>query len=130
MDEKIEKYLSRLERELIDGDWKLFEISKEWLMTFDTGAGVYMIKEEGEICYVGETGSLRKRMKDLLDTRNHSLRRTIGNKRFSDKEGYEVGTASKKFPVKFEEELNRIGRKPNCRSRSPWMAHLIVNDPP
>jgi len=108
MDEKIDKYLSRLERELIDGEWKLFEFSKEWLMTFDTGAGVYMIKEEGEICYVGETGSLRKRMKDLLDTRNHSLRRTIGNRRFSDKKGYEVGTASKKFPVKFEEELNRI----------------------
>lgn len=108
MDDRIEKYVTKLEGEIIDGNWKLFEFSKDWLMTFDTEAGVYAIREEGQICYVGETGSLRKRMKDLLDTRNHSLRRTIGNKRFSDKEGFEIGTASKKFPLKFEEELNRI----------------------
>ncbi|SER39013.1 GIY-YIG nuclease family protein [Neolewinella agarilytica] len=108
MDDKIEKYLAKLENEITDGNWKLFEFSKDWLMTFDTEAGVYAIREEGKLCYVGETGSIRKRMKDLLDTRNHSLRRTIGNKRFSDKEGYVVGTASKKFPDKFEEKLNRI----------------------
>jgi len=47
-------------------------------------------------------------MKDLFDTRNHSLRRAIGNKRFSNKEGYKAGTVSKKFPIRFEEELNRI----------------------
>lgn len=108
MDDKIEKYLAKLEGKIIDGNWKLFEFSKDWLMTFDTEAGVYAIREEGQICYIGESGSLRKRMKDLLDTRNHSLRRTIGNRRFLDKEGYEAGTASKKFPLKFEEELNRI----------------------
>ena len=108
MDDKIEKFLAKKEAEIIDGNWKLFEFSKDWLMTFDTESGVYAIREEGKICYVGETGSLRKRMKDLLDTRNHSLRRTIGNKRFSEKEGYEAGTASKKFPARFEEELNRI----------------------
>lgn len=108
MDDKIDNYLAKLETEIIDGNWKLFEFSKDWLMTFDTEAGVYVIREEGKICYVGETGSIRKRMKDLLDTRNHSLRRTIGNERFSDKKGYVVGTTSKKFPDKFEEELNRI----------------------
>jgi len=108
MEDKIEKYLAKLELDLIDGNWKLFEFSKDWLMSFDTEAGVYAIREEGKICYIGETGSIRKRMKDLLDTRNHSLRRTVGNKRFMDEEGYEAGTASKKFPSKFEEELNRI----------------------
>ena len=105
MDQKIEKYLSRLEVEIIEGNWKLIEFSKDWLMTFETDAGVYAVREEGQICYVGETGSLRKRMNDLLDTRNHSLRRTIGNKKYVDKEGYQAGTASKKFPIKFEEEL-------------------------
>jgi len=108
MDDKIEKFLAKKEKEIINGNWKLFEFSKDWLMTFDTEAGVYVIREEGKVCYVGETGSIRKRMKDMLDTRNHSLRRTIGNKRFSEKEGYAVGTASKKFPPKYEEELNRI----------------------
>jgi len=108
MDDKIENYLVKLERSLIDGDWKLFEFSKTWLQSFDTAAGVYVIREEGKICYVGETGSLRKRIKDLFDTRNHSLRRTIGNKRFLDVKGYEAGTASKKFPQEFEGELNQI----------------------
>ena len=108
MDDKVENYLARLESELINGNWKLVEFSKDWLMSFDAEAGVYAIKEEGIICYVGESGSIRKRMKDLLDTRNHSLRQKIGNQRFLDKEGYQKGTSSKKFPIEFEEELNKI----------------------
>lgn len=108
MDDRIEKYLSRLEREIIDGNWRLFEFSTDWPLKFDTQAGVYVVREEGHICYIGETVSLRKVMKDLLDTRNHSLRRSIGNKRFLDQKGYAEGTTSKKFPSKFEDELNRI----------------------
>lgn len=108
MNQKIEDYLIKLEEKLINGNWKMFEFSKEWLATFETEAGVYAIREEGEICYVGETGSVRKRMRDLLDTRNHSLRRTIGKVKFSNEDGYAAGTASKRFPLRFEEELNRI----------------------
>jgi len=108
MNDKIEKYLAKRESELIDGKWKLFEFSKDWLMSFENEAGVYAIKEEGKICYVSETRNIRKRIEDLFDTRKHSLRQRIGNQKFFDKEGYERATPSKKFPPNFEEELNRI----------------------
>ncbi|MFK7946621.1 MAG: GIY-YIG nuclease family protein [Saprospiraceae bacterium] len=108
MNNKIETYLANLEIKLLEGKRQLFSFTKEWKESFDTSAGVYLIREEGKICYVGETGSLRQRMKDLLDTRNHSLRRTVGNKRFVDLEDYKQGTASKKFPPRLEAELNKI----------------------
>ena len=42
-------------------------------------AGVYILKniDTGEIVYVGETRTLRHRLKDLLHTNNHSFRRAV-----------------------------------------------------
>jgi len=60
MNDRIEKYLTGLEEKLINENWYFFEFSEDWLTAFDTDAGVYAIREEGEICYIGETGSLRK----------------------------------------------------------------------
>ncbi|MBL7782019.1 MAG: hypothetical protein LCH81_15225 [Bacteroidetes bacterium] len=108
MNQRIEDYLSKLENELLYGDWQLVEYSLSWAEKFQSAAGVYAVKEEGIICYVGETGNIKKRMRDLLDTRNHSLRRTIGGSRFAGQEGYEMATPSRKFPAQFEEELNRL----------------------
>lgn len=108
MDQRIENYLAKLENELINGEWKLVETIPNWAEQFFSDAGVYAVREEGQICYVGETGSIKKRMRDLLDTRNHSLRRTIGSIRFAGQEEYEAATPSRKFPPKFEEELNRL----------------------
>ncbi|HRK80913.1 MAG TPA: GIY-YIG nuclease family protein [Saprospiraceae bacterium] len=108
MNQRIEDYLSKLENDLLNGKWQLVETNYGWTDKFQSTAGVYVVKEEGEICYVGETGNLKKRMRDLLDTRNHSLRRTIGCARFAGKEGYEIATPSRKFPPQFEEELNRF----------------------
>lgn len=108
MNDRIENFLAKLEAQLINGNWKLFEFSEEWLLSFDTDAGVYAIKEEGKICYIGETKSIRKTIKDLFDTKNHLLRQSVGNKRFLGEKGYKKGTKSNKFPPKFEEELNKV----------------------
>lgn len=108
MNQRIEDYLSKLENELLNGKWQLVENSLSWAEKFQSVAGVYAVKEEGIICYVGETGNIKKRMRDLLDTRNHSLRRTIGCARFAEQKGYEIATPSRKFPPQFEEELNRV----------------------
>ncbi|MBC6993399.1 hypothetical protein QWY85_10780 [Neolewinella lacunae] len=106
MDPKIESYLTGLALKLIDGKWKIFEFSEDWVRSFDTAAGVYAIREEGTICYISETKNVRKSMENLLDTRHHSLRRTIGAVLFSDKEGYQMASPSKKFPPEFEKKLN------------------------
>lgn len=108
MNQRIEDYLAKLENELLHGNWQIVENSIGWAEQFQSVSGVYAVKEEGIICYVGESGNIKKRMQDLLDTRNHSLRRTIGSLRFAGKEGYEMATPSRKFPPQFEEELNRI----------------------
>jgi hypothetical protein len=109
MNEKIEKYLSDLEAQLLsDNNRRIIQTNKEWLKMFPQEAGVYLLREEGNICYVGETGNLQSRMKDLLDTRNHSLRRKIGEIKFSEHSDYQKGTSSHKFPEKIETELNNI----------------------
>jgi len=108
MNQRIEDYLVKLENELLNGNWRMVENSISWAEQFQSVAGVYAVKEEGIICYVGESGNIKKRMRDLLDTRNHSLRRTIGGVRFAGKEGYEMATPSRKFPPQFEEELNAV----------------------
>lgn len=47
-------------------------------------------------------------MKDLLDTRNHLLRRAIRNKILLNQKGYEYRTKDERFSTRVEEELNRI----------------------
>ena len=106
MQEQIETYLKQLEINIITGEWMPIQCTKDWCMSFDKEAGVYAIKEDDKICYIGESGSLRKRMKDLLDTRNHSFRQKVGHTLFADKEGYEKGSSKKKFPANIEVELN------------------------
>lgn len=108
MNQRIENYLAKYEDAIINGEWKLVETVPNWAEKFESVAGVYAVREEGEICYFGETGNIKKRMRDLLDTRNHSLRRTIGSAKFAGQKGYENATPSQKFPPIFEEELDRI----------------------
>lgn len=56
---------------------------------------------------MGETGLLRSRMKDLLDTRNHVLRRKIGNTKFIKLPGFQKATSSKNFNPGIEDKLNK-----------------------
>lgn len=108
MNEIIEIYLEKKEHDLINGERKIVEFSSEWLKSFPPKAGVYLVREEGKICYCGESGNIQKRMRDLFDTRNHTLRRKIGTLRFSKYEEFEKATSSNKFPDFIEKELNQI----------------------
>ena len=82
------------------------EISLEWAKSFPLEPGVYIAWQNNEIVYVGETGNLSKRMRDLRDTRNHSLRRHVGFKLYDEK-----ATSSKKFLPKNEERLDDFFRR-------------------
>jgi hypothetical protein len=73
-------------------------LTTAWASQFPTKAGVYAVFDGKRLIYVGETGSLRGRMKDLRDTRNHTLRRQIGAAKFSDRNGYQPATSKRKSP--------------------------------
>lgn len=99
-------YLATLKTKLSQGSYIPIAFTKEWLENFPTAAGVYVIQHNGALVYVGETGSLRGRMKDLLDTRTHTLRRTLGERLHHEDPDYEAATASRKFPERIEQALN------------------------
>lgn len=100
---RVEVYLSKLQEQLFDSkNWRKIELSRKWTSTISDEAGVYVLRENKEIVYVGETGSLRGRMNDLLDSRHHCVRRTIGKTFFSGTKGFQPANTRSKFPPHIE----------------------------
>lgn len=81
------------------------ELTRGWAKTKPEEAGVYAFFEKDRIVYVGETGLLQGRMNDIRNTLNHTLRRSIGEKKFSNVKGYEKASSKKKFPKHIEEKV-------------------------
>jgi len=79
-------------------------LTTEWAKRFPSEAGVCVFFEGGKIVYVGETGSIAKRMKNLIYTREHTLRKKIALNYFSGLKGYEKG--SNKYTVGIEAKIN------------------------
>jgi hypothetical protein len=59
-------------------------------------AGVYCIWKNLELEYVGETRNISRRMRDLLDSRHHTFRRSLGQQ-FSKRTGYRKASSWTKF---------------------------------
>lgn len=74
---------------------------------YPKGAGVYCIFCDGTPIYVGESGDLPARMKDLFRTVNHSFRRSLGTYLYAQRSNFVEGSSSKKFPSELEEELTK-----------------------
>lgn len=70
--------------------------------------GVYVLFKGRKAVYVGETANIQKRVNNLRSTRNHTIRRTIGKKYFSDSRSYELATSNKKFPNEIEKQVNKF----------------------
>jgi len=103
----IEKYLLDLKLTLLKEDnWKEIVLTRQWTSSIPSKAGVYALKEENELVYIGETGNLRGRMTDLLDSRHHTVRRSIGKKFFALHEGFVPATTKNKFPDHIEILVN------------------------
>lgn len=108
----IDKYLGKLKNDLLNNShWKDASLTTEWANTFPDEAGVYALRENNQIIYVGETGNIKGRMKDLLDSRHHTVRRTIGERHFSKIKGFKKATTRLKFPAKIEEMVNTYIQK-------------------
>jgi hypothetical protein len=105
--EQVEKYLSSLSTSLLHAsNFREIVMTRDWANGAPNEAGVYVLKEGENIIYVGETGNLRGRMRDLLDSRNHIVRRTIGSALFSNHSSFQKATPSIKFPDVIETLIN------------------------
>jgi hypothetical protein len=100
-------YLQGLKRKLLkSNNWQAIILTRSWVSNIPSLPGVYVFKEGEEIIYVGETGNLNGRMTDLLDSRHHTIRRSIGKKLFSNQKGFVQATSKQKFPSHIEEKIN------------------------
>jgi GIY-YIG catalytic domain-containing protein len=79
-----------------------FGSGSEWLRQFPGNPGVYCVFEDAVIIYAGETGSLKGRMRDLLETRHHTLRRQLGATKFGPHPSYQPATSKVRFPAEIE----------------------------
>lgn len=106
------KAIKHYSKKLIDNvERKPISLNRSWTSEFPNVGGCYAIFLKDEIVYVGETGKISARLRDLLDSRNHTLRRNLGKAFFSDKEGYHDASTKKKFPPHIESMVNNVLEK-------------------
>jgi len=104
---EIQDYLIALQDELASpANFKTITLTRDWAALAPEKPGVYVLKYNDQIVYVGETGSLRGRMYDLLNTVNHTVRRSIGERYFSKVGGFIKATSSQRFPEHVEVLVN------------------------
>ncbi|MGB0864196.1 MAG: hypothetical protein ACPG19_08920 [Saprospiraceae bacterium] len=107
--ERIEVYLMKLEIELLsDDNRKVLDLTGEYFKQFPQNAGVYLLREEGKICFTSETNNLQSKIHELIDTKKHELRRRIGKDKFSHKEDYKEASKNRNYPSWLEKEINRL----------------------
>lgn len=90
-DEKIiDDYFLSLEEILFKKERIKYHRNRQWHKDSMIPAkeGVYIIFKENIPLYVGETACLYLRMKDIYDTRNHTIRRRIAEIECSKNDGY------------------------------------------
>lgn len=102
--ELITSYLNDIENAIIHkGERKTIELSCKWVDSFPAEAGVYVVFDRDKAVYAGETGNIRGRMRDLLDSRHHTLRRSVGKINFHKENGYKNADTKNKFPEHIEQ---------------------------
>lgn len=104
---EIQKYLQKLENQLLREEPRnSIDLNRAWANKFPNVAAVYIFREGDEVCYVGETGSFKGRMNDILNTKNHTIRRNIGSLHFSNHRDFEKASSKKSYHPEIEILLN------------------------
>jgi len=99
------------EKLLAAENWQPVVLTREWAKSISLAAGVYVIRHDNEIVYVGESGSLSGRMLDLLNTKNHTVRRSLGKKYFSTHIEYKKASSTVGYALSIELLLNEFINK-------------------
>lgn len=106
-DKQSKVFLRKLEISLFKKSKKKLTLSNLGRNNLPSEPGVYAIFEREMLVYIGETGNIRRRIRDMRNTRNHQLRRNVGGLNFSKIKGYRKADSRTKFPAKIEKRLNR-----------------------
>jgi hypothetical protein len=77
-------------------------ILKDRNNTLPNKEGEYYLWDGDQLLFSEKTHSLKDRIHNLSDTRNHKFRRHLSEKLFSQIEGYEKPTSFKKAPQHIE----------------------------
>jgi len=99
-------YLNYLVNLLIENNKIKIILNRSWSRDFMDKPGVYVFFEKNEIVYVGETSSIKERMRDILDSRHHTLRRKIGVFNFSEVPGFKKANSKIKFSPNIEQMVS------------------------
>lgn len=100
---QVESYLSELERQIRNSNKMPIRLTREWVKcNFENKPAVYIFWEGNSICYVGESACMKGRMGDLLNTKNHTIRRNFGNCYFFNHPLYEKPSSKKSFCPEIE----------------------------
>ncbi|MBZ9628147.1 GIY-YIG nuclease family protein [Psychroflexus sp. CAK1W] len=86
-------------------------LTLSWKKGFHDAPGVYLIRQFDEVVYVGETSNIQKRMNDMRNTKNHTVRRNIGNEAFMEEPRFQRATANKSFVPEIELKLEGLMKK-------------------
>jgi len=81
---KKETLVVEAEKRLLNGTKIKFTFDKNWSNNFTTSAGVYAIFSNETLLYIGESASVKERMKEIKRTINHSFRRKLGKHLYGD----------------------------------------------
>lgn len=102
---QIDALLAEYAKQLLKAPRQRIRLDRLWVRDFLAAPGIYGIFQGDTLIYAGESGSLRKRMGDLLNTTNHNFRRQIGKQLFSEREGFVCASSKRKFDPPLEVEL-------------------------
>lgn len=100
--DKFSRYIEQLAENLVN---PINSVPLIRTASFPDKPGVYCIFEREVLIYVGETGSLKARMKDIFRTVNHSFRRSLGKRQFAGVTGVSEANAKTNFPFDVELRL-------------------------
>jgi hypothetical protein len=89
------------ERLLLYGNKIKFSFDKNWSNNFTKLAGVYAIFCNDDLLYIGESASIKERMKEIKRTINHSFRKKLGKHLYCD-----AIITNGKFDNEIENSLN------------------------
>lgn len=102
-DAEIQAEFERIETLLFnESNWQAMGLTSAWANSQPKEAGVYILFKNGIPVYVGETGRIAGRISDMLDSRHHTVRRSVGEKYFYNVSGYEKATSKSKHPEHIE----------------------------
>ena len=98
---KKEELINESERLLLNGTKIKFSFDKNWSSNFTKLAGVYAVFCNDDLLYIGESASVKERMKEIKRTINHSFRKKLGKHLFCD-----AILTKGKFDEQIEKSLN------------------------